>query len=157
MLCVSGVFLTDCPSFMTNVTLQRNSATQHGGALFSDSASFTLERSLIDNNIAGASGGGLVLLYGSPRIVDSTVTGNIARHGGGFWLDRAGQGSPPRTEPPGGRAGGGSSAVIATPLLPGLGLACPLCYCEFSTVAATLEVPFAGQANFPRKVLKIAP
>ena len=125
MLCVSGVFLTDCPSFMTNVTLQRNSATQHGGALFSDSASFTLERSLIDNNIAGASGGGLVLLYGSPRIVDSTVTGNIARHGGGFWLDRAGQGSPPRTEPPRGEGGRGEQRGDCDSTAPGSGFGVP--------------------------------
>ena len=48
----------------------------HAG-IYSDSASFSFTGGLIDSNIAGGSGGGVVLHYGAPYICESALTGNI--------------------------------------------------------------------------------
>ena len=70
----------------TNVTMRSNTATVDGGAIYADFLnSFTVDRSLMVNNVAGGRGGAIFLSYSNKPIAvsGSTVMHNTARAGAG--------------------------------------------------------------------------
>ena len=114
----SGGGLLEVSSGVTveDTTIRDNSSVRAGGA-FSNSADFTMRRSTVEGNAAaGGSGGGMVL-FGTPTIVNSTVSGNTSSaDGGGIRASGAGTKSVDQSTIAGnqGGLGDGISAVVAS-------------------------------------------
>ena len=85
-----AVWLLDSDAEILRSRISANQATRLGGGIYAAMAagqSLLIRDSLVDTNIAPTQGGGLFLLDGHTRIVNSTVSGNRSERNATFWFN----------------------------------------------------------------------
>jgi len=85
-----GIFLASGSGTYNNMTITENYAPTHGGGIFSDASgsTWTLTNSIVSNNSADGSGGGLGWMNeANPTLDNVTISNNdAANSGGGIWM-----------------------------------------------------------------------
>ena len=81
-----GMYVYGGSVYLDGSKFDRNTASNSGGGMYVDRGSVNSEGSKFDDNSASNSGGGILAASsGSLTLIDSSVSGNGARHGGGLY------------------------------------------------------------------------
>ena len=79
-----GIYIREGDVFVTNTTVSSNQSGADGGGIRHEGGeTVRIEKSVIRDNVAGRTGGG-VFVRAALQVLDSTVSGNRARFGGGL-------------------------------------------------------------------------
>ena len=88
----AGIHMESATGEISYCTISQNEAFESGGGIYLEETPLVIKNSTISDNSSGQLGGGLsqfsALSLGAATMVNSTVSGNIARSGGGLHITK---------------------------------------------------------------------